>query len=194
MSNDTIWYRKEVWIIVLLIFFFPAGLYLMWKYSGWNKIIKVIITIILALTTISAMTNPAKYTENKSKNIDSAKINTQEKTQQSKTPEPKQPSIPTEYKSALSKATSYSNTMHMSKKGVYDQLVSEYGEKFVPEAAQYAIDNVKADWNANALAKAKIYQNDMKMSPAAIHDQLLSEYGEKFTLPEADYAIANLDK
>jgi hypothetical protein len=81
----------------------------------------------------------------------------------------------------------------MSKRGVYDQLVSDYGEKFSPEAAQYAIDNVKANWNANALAKAKNYQNTMNMSPAAIHDQLTSEYGEKFTQAEADYAIQHLN-
>ncbi len=102
-------------------------------------------------------------------------------------------SVPREYKSALNKATSYSNTMHMSKLGVYDQLVSEYGEKFSAEATRYAIDNVKADWNANALAKAKNYQNTMNMSPSAIHDQLTSEYGEKFTKAEADYAIQHLN-
>lgn len=102
-------------------------------------------------------------------------------------------SVPKEYKSALNKAASYANTMHMSKRGVYDQLVSDYGEKFSAEAAQYAIDNVKADWNANALAKAKNYQNTMNMSPAAIHDQLTSEYGEKFTQTEADYAIQHLN-
>lgn len=82
--------------------------------------------------------------------------------------------------------------MHMSRAGLYDQLTSEYGEKFSAEAAQYAIDNVDADWNANALAKAKTYQEEMNMSPSAIHDQLTSEYGEKFTQEEADYAIANL--
>jgi len=102
-------------------------------------------------------------------------------------------SVPKEYKSALNKAASYANTMHMSKRGVYDQLVSDYGEKFSAEAAQYAVDNVKADWNANALAKAKNYQNTMNMSPAAIHDQLTSEYGEKFTQAEADYAIQHLN-
>ena len=102
-------------------------------------------------------------------------------------------SVPREYKSALNKAASYANTMHMSKRGLYDQLVSEYGEKFSAEAGQYAIDNVKADWNANALAKAKNYQNTMNMSPAATHDQLTSEYGEKFTKAEADYAIQHLN-
>jgi len=81
----------------------------------------------------------------------------------------------------------------MSKLGVYDQLTSEYGEKFSPEAAQYAIDNMKADWNANALAKAKDYQSQMNMSPEAIRTQLTSEYGEKFTPEEADYAIQHLN-
>lgn len=105
----------------------------------------------------------------------------------------KQPSVPAEYKAALNKAQDYANTMHMSKKGVYLQLTSDYGEKFTPEAAQYAVDNVKADWNANALIKAKEYQGTMNMSPAKIRDQLTSSYGEKFTEAEADYAIQHLN-
>jgi TM2 domain-containing membrane protein YozV len=107
--------------------------------------------------------------------------------------ENKQPDVPAEYKSALSQATTYANDLHLSKAGVYDQLVSEYGGKFTPAAAQYAIDNVKADWNANALAQGKTYQNDLKLSPAAVRDQLVSEYGGKFTAAEADYAVANLN-
>ena len=43
--------------------------------------------------------------------------------------------VPIEYKNALKKAESYSNIMHMSRKGIYDQLTSEYGEKFPREAA-----------------------------------------------------------
>nr|WP_241393892.1 Ltp family lipoprotein [Clostridium saccharobutylicum] len=82
----------------------------------------------------------------------------------------------------------------MSKAGVYDQLTSEYGEKFPAEAAQYAIDNVKADWKKNALEKAKTYQKSMSMSRSAIKDQLTSEHGEKFTEDEAQYAISNLEK
>jgi TM2 domain-containing membrane protein YozV len=109
-------------------------------------------------------------------------------------PKAKEPSVPAEHKSALNQATSYANVMHMSKQGVYDQLVSEYGGQFSAAAAQYAIDNVKADWSANALVKAKDYQEKMSMSPAAIRDQLTSTYGEKFTQAEADYAIQNLNK
>ena len=83
--------------------------------------------------------------------------------------------------------------MHMSKAAIYDQLVSEYGEKFTPEEAQYAVDHIEADWNANALEKAKTYQESMNMSPEAIRDQLSSEYGEKFTQEEADYAVEHLE-
>ncbi len=100
--------------------------------------------------------------------------------------------VPSEYQSALKRAESYSNNMHMSKQGIYNQLTSDYGDKFSADAAQYAVDNVNADWNANALAKAESYQNSMNMSPSAIYDQLISEYGEKFTPEEAQYAIDHL--
>lgn len=101
-------------------------------------------------------------------------------------------SVPTEYKNALIKAEQYSENMYMSKQGIYDQLTSEYGEQFSAEAAQYAVDNLQADYNYNALQKAIQYQDQMAMSAEAIRDQLTSEYGEKFTQDEADYAIANL--
>ena len=109
------------------------------------------------------------------------------------TQEEKVEEVPKEYKSALRKAKVYSDTMSMSKAGLYDQLTSEYGEKFSAEAAQYAIDNLEADYNENALKKAQTYQETMAMSPSAIYDQLISEYGEKFTPEEAQYAIDNLD-
>ena len=100
--------------------------------------------------------------------------------------------IPTEYKNALKKAETYSKYMHMSKKGIYKQLTSEYGEKFSKEASDYAINNLKADYNNNALEKAKTYYNDMHMSKQAVKEQLTSDYGEGFTESEANYAINNL--
>ncbi|MFJ8065218.1 Ltp family lipoprotein [Psychrobacillus sp. NPDC096426] len=68
----------------------------------------------------------------------------------------KEASVPREHKSALKKAESYAKTMHMSKAGIYEQLTSEYGENFPPEAAQYAIENIVFDWNENALKKGAI--------------------------------------
>ncbi|MFQ9519826.1 MAG: Ltp family lipoprotein [Turicibacter sp.] len=120
-------------------------------------------------------------------------ISTEQQPVEEKEPEKEAADVPAEYKSALRKAKTYSDMMHMSKAGLYDQLTSEYGEKFSAEAAQYAIDNLDVDYKANALEKAKDYQEMMAMSPSAIYDQLISEYGEKFTAEEAQHAIDNLE-
>lgn len=99
-----------------------------------------------------------------------------------------------EYKNALTKGLSYARNLHMSKRAIYDQLTSSYGEGFSADAAQYAIDNMTGvDWNANALAKARDYYTRMSMSKSAVYDQLTSEYGEQFTASEAQYAIDHLD-
>lgn len=150
------------------------------------KIVLVVIAVLLVLGAIGSMDGNQPATSEPTGS-------TAQPAPAEPEPEPEpEPDVPTEYKSALRKAESYSEMMHMSKQGIYDQLTSEYGEKFSPEAAQYAIDNLQADYNANALAKAQSYQDDMNMSPEAIRDQLTSEYGEKFTQEEADYAVANL--
>lgn len=98
-----------------------------------------------------------------------------------------------EFKNALKSAKTYSDMMHMSKQGIYDQLTSEYGDQFEADAAQYAIDNLDADYNENALKSAEVYYKDMAMSKSAVYDQLISEYGDKFTEEEAQYAVDNLE-
>ena len=81
----------------------------------------------------------------------------------------------------------------MSKAAIHDQLTSEYGDQFSEEAADYAVENLEADYKYNALQSAKIYQDELAMSPNAIYDQLISDYGEQFTEEEAQYAIDNLN-
>ena len=105
------------------------------------------------------------------------------------TPKPTEDPTPKEYRNALAKAQLYVNMMHMSKARLYTQLTSPYGERFSEEAAQYALEHVKADWKENALKTAENYSRTMHMSKARIYDQLTSEYGEKFTAEEAQYAI-----
>ena len=155
----------------------------------------VIAIIIVIGATGGSGTNDSK--EINSGNIESeqevSQNNIENITTENKSENKVEDNIPTEYKSALRKAKLYADTMNMSKAGLYDQLTSEYGEKFTAEAAQYAIDNITVDWKENALKKAKSYQETMAMSPSAIYDQLISEYGEKFTAEEAQYAIDNLN-
>ncbi|MBT1162305.1 Ltp family lipoprotein [Bifidobacterium sp. SO1] len=167
-----------------------------WK-RLWFWIVAVIVVIAISASMNGNSGNGSQSgtpqsSTGQSQQSDSAKSDTVDQPDDTSKQE-EETKVPTEYKSALKQADTYANVMHMSKQGVYDQLVSEYGGKFSAEAAQYAIDNVKADWNANALAKAKSYQNDMAMSPEAIRDQLTSEYGEKFTADEANYAIDHLN-
>lgn len=71
-------------------------------------------------------------------------------------------------------------------------MYSVFEKLFSEEAAQYAVDNLQADYKENALEKAKQYQEQMAISSDAIRDQLISENGEKFTEEEAECAIANL--
>lgn len=99
--------------------------------------------------------------------------------------------VPTEYRSALRSAENYIRSGNFSQDGLYRQLTSQF-DQFTPEAAQYAVDNVEADWNAEALDAAESYQESVNMSPAAIYDQLTSDI-EGFTPEQAQYAVDNLN-
>nr|WP_256277931.1 Ltp family lipoprotein [Staphylococcus sp. HMSC071G07] len=99
-----------------------------------------------------------------------------------------------EQTAALNSAKTYADTMHMSKNGIYQQLTSDAGDKFSEEDAQYAVDNLKADYKKNALESAKSYQEDQNMSKDSIYNQLISDAGDKFTEEEAQYAVDHLDK
>lgn len=51
-ERDRRWYQDTFWVIVLLVIFWPAGVYLMWKYMKWHVVVKAIVTIIIALIVI----------------------------------------------------------------------------------------------------------------------------------------------
>lgn len=106
----------------------------------------------------------------------------------------KEDSVPTEYKNALKSAENYLSFSAFSKQGLYDQLTSDAGDKYSAEAAQYAVDNIKADWKEQALKAAKNYQKITPMSNDGLKEQLMSSAGDKYTEEEAQYAIDNLDK
>ena len=158
------------------------------KKQGGGCLPKIVIGLFVIFVILFIATSGSDDETSKTANDTSA-----ETTENVKEEATAEDNVPTEYKSALKKANSYSDTMHMSKAAIYDQLVSEYGEQFSEEAAQYAMDNIEADWNANALAKAEDYSDTMHMSKAGIYDQLTSEHGEQFTEEEAQYAIDNIE-
>lgn len=52
------------------------------------------------------------------------------------------PNAPVEHRNALRKANQYLKTMNFSQAKLYDQLTSDYGEKFTYEEAQQAVDQL----------------------------------------------------
>lgn len=84
------WYQKSWGIILILIVFFPIGIYLMWRYAKWNKIIKSVITGIFALMVIGSVSTP----EQESSTSNYAAVDTTATGQATFTPEPTEPSIP----------------------------------------------------------------------------------------------------
>lgn len=100
--------------------------------------------------------------------------------------------IPREHRNALRSAEVYLKTMPFSKKGLYQQLTSQAGEKYPADAAQYAVDNVKTNWKENALKAAQNYDKLMPMSKQGLYEQLTSSAGDGYTPEEAQYAVDHL--
>lgn len=155
------------------------------KKGGCLKTVAIVLVVFVAI----GLFMPSSDSDKKSNEAPKEDVKTDAPVE--KVEEPKA-DVPKEHESALKKAQIYSDTMYMSKSGLFQQLTSEYGEQFSEEAAQYAVDSVKADWNKNALKKAEQYSDSMFMSKAGIFSQLTSEHGEKFTEEEAQYAIDNI--
>lgn len=76
--NDTL-------IIVLLVFFFPAGLYLMWNKTNWSKKTKAIISGIIAFFVIFLIIGSFSSNENTGANEPTTNITTTMQTTQSTT-------------------------------------------------------------------------------------------------------------
>lgn len=45
-------YERTWFVIIMLIFFFPLGLFLMWKFKDWTKGVKWIVTVVVVLVAI----------------------------------------------------------------------------------------------------------------------------------------------
>ena len=57
------WYQKDQGIILLCVFFFPVGLYLVWKKSDWTKKNKVITTVfVIILIVVSQLSDQSTST------------------------------------------------------------------------------------------------------------------------------------
>ncbi|HCV8108477.1 TPA: Ltp family lipoprotein [Staphylococcus aureus] len=177
-QESTSWYKQEWCIVLSLLFLFPLGLFLMWKFSKWPSLVRTIITVVIAVIALASITyigqvqmikpyvanldsssesdksysTNDKDEENHEKAKEQANGNYQEwfdtitkGTSDSSTTSSSSSiddSITRDQKAALKQAEFYSEYLHSSKKDIYHQLTSEYGGRFTPSEAQYAIDHL----------------------------------------------------
>lgn len=188
-------WQKSWFMWVCLIFFCPVGIVLCYlnreRHPRWKLICGV-----FAVLFVIGIAAP----KNDNKTATTPTTQTTQQTQQkeaapapAKKEEPKKeeakPQVPMEHRMALKAAEQYLRTMPFSKQGLYRQLTADAGNKFPPEAAQYAVDNVKTDWKENAAKAAANYLKIMPMSRDELVNQLTSEAGDQYTLEEAQYGV-----
>ena len=64
-------YEKNWFIILMLVLFFPVGLFLMWKNAKWHKTVKIIISVLFAIMVIfSNGSEESKNVETKDTNAE----------------------------------------------------------------------------------------------------------------------------
>jgi hypothetical protein len=64
MRNDKEWYEQNTFVILFLIFIFPIGLYLVWRYTDWAKSLKIAVSAVIAILVIVAIFSPSNQTNN----------------------------------------------------------------------------------------------------------------------------------
>lgn len=91
-----------------------------------------------------------------------------------------------EYGNAIDCAQDYVNLMSFSRQRLISQL--EY-EGYSNEAAVYAVDNIRVDWNSECAQCAQDYLNFMSFSRQGLYDQLAYE---GFTDEQIQYGLSQV--
>ena len=98
-----------------------------------------------------------------------------------------------EEKNCYDAAMNYLDFMGFSKKGLIEQLSSEYGDNYPTETAEKVVNDIDAaglvDWEEQAERSAKNYLDTMSFSKEELINQLCSEYGDQYTREEAEAAV-----
>ncbi|WP_234019054.1 DUF4352 domain-containing protein [Staphylococcus simulans] len=57
MKQKKEWYKSTWFTILMLLFVFPVGLFLMWKFKSWRLWVKILITVLVVMGAVNMMTN-----------------------------------------------------------------------------------------------------------------------------------------
>ncbi|MCH4414289.1 hypothetical protein [Staphylococcus haemolyticus] len=67
-QEKTSFYKKDWFIFLSLIFFFPLGVFLMWRYTSFKKSTKIIISFVFAILFVLAIILPDSDSDEESNN------------------------------------------------------------------------------------------------------------------------------
>jgi hypothetical protein len=90
-------------------------------------------------------------------------------------------------RNAVRSANAYLKLSGFSRRGLIDQLSSEFGDKFSVADATVAVDSLNTNWNTQAARSAASYLKVSGFSCRGLIDQLSSEHGDKYTVEQATY-------
>jgi type IV secretory pathway VirB10-like protein len=99
------------------------------------------------------------------------------------------PEYTTAQENAIASAENYLDFSAFSKKGLIEQLSSEYGDGFSKADATFAVKHIDVNWNEQAAKSAKNYLDFSSFSRSGLIEQLESEYGDGFTHAQAVYGV-----
>lgn len=90
-------------------------------------------------------------------------------------------------KNAVRSAKAYLSLQGFSRRGLIEQLSSQYGDGYDLADATAAVDSLPVDWNQQAVRSATQYLQLMGFSCQGLIEQLSSDFGDKFTPDQAAY-------
>lgn len=103
------------------------------------------------------------------------------------------PAMTTAQQQAVDSAQSYlALGSGFSEAGLLKQLTSSYGAGFTAADAQFAVNYLNPDWDAQAVLSAKGYLALGGFSASSLLNQLTSSYGAGFTQAQAEYAVSKV--
>ncbi|RZG78359.1 hypothetical protein EXE10_18235 [Acinetobacter sp. WCHAc060033] len=97
------------------------------------------------------------------------------------------PSLTRPQLNAVRSANQYLSVAGFSRKGLIDQLSSEYGDGYSKADATAAVDSLSIDWNEQAVRSANQYLSISGFSCNGLIEQLSADAGDKYTKKQASY-------